>query len=375
MTLRIWTQWALAAGWASVLLGNESCPASLEAAALTAERQQSAGLLREAENTLRDSLTLPDSGLCADGVITRLGHLLQFQGRFSEAEQQYRRALRLRTERRGPDSAAAASSLSDISTAVLHQGRIGEAEELLRRALGATAEVLGPDHPDTLAIRNNLGVLLVMTGQPARAQPVLKSVVAGFEKQTPRPLRPLAVAYRNLAGVHSTQNELSEAARYTRLHLDIARTLKDVAGMVAGTLDLRTVALDEGKFDQAEPLLADAFHLVRPSDGANFGRLLVRRAAVRRARQRYEEAGSDLREAVSLFDGTEQAGCNDLAGSLQDLASVRRLQGNRSDAKAVQRRLKELLAANEELLRADPNEVRLGFTFGRRILQSPARKR
>ena len=87
---------------------------------------------------------------------TNLVCALWNQGRYAEAEQEYRqlvdrRAARLRTGR--PSNSTAMGNLAIV---VKSQGRFAEAETLNREVLAADQRVMGPEHPATAYTMENL---------------------------------------------------------------------------------------------------------------------------------------------------------------------------------------------------------------------------
>jgi tetratricopeptide (TPR) repeat protein len=325
------------------------CAQRSRAKALEAEQRQDRGDLAGAERILRELLSHLDASKCegapAEPILTRLGHTLQLQGRFRDAEEIYRGALRMRSESGGLDSADVASSMSDIATAVLAVGRADEAEQLLRESLAILSKTLGPRHDDTLVVKNNLGVLLLVTGQHARAEPVLRAVAAGLEAIEPRPVRLLARCYQNLARAHYGQREISEAEHYTRLHLELSEASGSTAGTSAALLNLIAIHVEQKRFAEAESLLARVSNLVAPeTESLNYALLLTARAAVRKSQKRYQEAGSDLRQAIALLDGGGGFQTAAMSDALEALSSVLRKQGLKAESKRVKKQLDKLTA-------------------------------
>ena len=82
------------------------------------------------------------------------------QGRLSEAEPLYLRALAIREEQLGSDHPATARSLNNLATLYKDQNKYTEAEPLYLRALAISEHCFGPSHPQTLAIQKNYASLL-----------------------------------------------------------------------------------------------------------------------------------------------------------------------------------------------------------------------
>jgi tetratricopeptide (TPR) repeat protein len=331
--------------------GRSECATVVERRIQDLDRLQSEGQLVAAARGLEGLLATlekqPCAGIRLDPVLTRLGHVRQQLGLYREAEVLYRRALRIRKDA-GDAQADAASSRSDIATALLSQGRMDEAEELLRAALAELDKVVGPHHIDTLVVRTNLGAMLLRSGQAARAEPVLRSVAAGLEKLQPRPNRMLATTYQNLAAAHFGQGEFREAARYTRMHLELAETAGVASDIAAAVSNLIAVLVEQQQFAEAEALLPRALELVSPAaaGGFDFAMLLISRAAIRRSQKRLGESAADLQDAISRMEQIDADLAPSIAGALAALETVLREQKLKNEGKLVKGRLRALLAAH-----------------------------
>ena len=73
--------------------------------------------------------------------------------------------------REHPDTLLSVNNLAALYHA---QGRYSEAEPLYKRALEASERVLGREHPDTLQSVNNLAALYETQGRYSEAEPLYK---------------------------------------------------------------------------------------------------------------------------------------------------------------------------------------------------------
>jgi tetratricopeptide (TPR) repeat protein len=78
------------------------------------------------------------------------------QGKYSEAEPLYKRALAIKEEKLGHDHPDTATSLNNLAALYKNQGKYSEAEPLYKRALAIREQKLGHNHPDTVNTRNGL---------------------------------------------------------------------------------------------------------------------------------------------------------------------------------------------------------------------------
>jgi Tetratricopeptide repeat len=89
-------------------------------------------------------------------LLSNIGFAQQDQGKYAEAEQNYRRALAIDEKALGPDHPTVATRLNNIGGAQQAQGKYVEAEQNFRRALAIDEKALGPYHPTTAVVRTNL---------------------------------------------------------------------------------------------------------------------------------------------------------------------------------------------------------------------------
>ena len=142
---------------------------------------------------------------------SRLGSILQAQGKLSEAEPLYQRALAGREETLGPNHPDTLASVNNLAVLLKAQGKLSEAEPLYQRALAGREETLGPNHPQTLTSVNNLAGLLQAQGKLSEAEPLYQRALTGCE-ETLGPNHPQTLAsVDNLAVLLKAQGKLSEA--------------------------------------------------------------------------------------------------------------------------------------------------------------------
>ena len=82
--------------------------------------------------------------------------VLNDQGKYEQAEEIHRQALRLRETVLGEEHPSTLTSMNSLALVLSHQGKYEQAEEIHRQALRLMETVLGKEHPSTLVIRNNL---------------------------------------------------------------------------------------------------------------------------------------------------------------------------------------------------------------------------
>ncbi len=154
-----------------------------------------------------------------------LGVVLKAQGRYAEAEAEYRAAIAGLEQALPGDHAETAKARGNLA-AVLHlQGHSAEAATQMRAVVDTLERSLGVLHPEVLSARNNLAVIVLAQGRLPEAEAEFRAVV---ERRTAL-LGPghegVATARDNLANVLRAQGRLPEAEAEHRAALEIRLAL------------------------------------------------------------------------------------------------------------------------------------------------------
>jgi len=102
-------------------------------------------------------------------VLGSLAGLYYAQGRYSEAEPLYERALAIQEKTLGLDHPDVALSLNGLAVLCCVQSMYAEAEPLYDRSLHIREKALDPDHPDVATSLGNLALLFDAQGRYAEA--------------------------------------------------------------------------------------------------------------------------------------------------------------------------------------------------------------
>lgn len=116
------------------------------------------------------------------GVRSAIGETYYGLGAFTEAAQQYERAIALIENAVGPEHAKIHGFV--CSLAVMHQNKGDKptAERLFKQGLAGSEKELGPDHAETLLIANNFAVFLQEKGDYEAAEQLYRRVLEVREK-------------------------------------------------------------------------------------------------------------------------------------------------------------------------------------------------
>ncbi len=121
-------------------------------------------------------------------TLNNLGEFYRAQGKYTEAEPLYKRALAIYEKALGPEHPHVAVSLNNLGEFYRAQGRYAEAEPLLKRALAIVEKALGPDHPNVATSLENYATLLRKTRrttEAAKLEARAKAIRAQHAKENP----------------------------------------------------------------------------------------------------------------------------------------------------------------------------------------------
>src|SRR5450432_4009012 len=123
---------------------------------------------------------LPIAATCQDGPwkeAMERGNQSRRQGRFREAEREYFEALGNAATCVSPDPCLAVA-WNNLGLLYQFQARYKESEELYRKSLAIWTKLDRLDQPEGLATRNNLAILCQVLGQRTQAEKLLLGLLA-----------------------------------------------------------------------------------------------------------------------------------------------------------------------------------------------------
>jgi tetratricopeptide (TPR) repeat protein len=284
--------------------------------------------------------------------LNNLAELLDYRGRYAEAEPLHRRGLAIREKVLGPEHPDVAASLNNLAVLLKSQGKYAEAEPLCRRALAIREKVLGSEHPDVAASLNNLAKLLYAQGKYAVAEPLYRRALAIWEKALGPEHPDVAQSLNNLAVLLDSQGKYAETEPLHRRALAIwEKALGPEHPDVAASLNNLAVLLkSQGKYAEAEPPYRRALVIMEKSLGPEHPDVAVslnNLAALLKARGKYAEAEPLHRRALATWEKALGPEHDSVAMSLNNLAELLRAQGKYAEAEPLCRRA---LAITEKAL-------------------------
>ena len=119
-------------------------------------------------------------------TLNNIGEVYDLTGRDAEAEAMHRRALAGRLKVLGPAHQRTLQSEERLAAVLERRGRYADAVRQASAALNVAQAKLGADHPVTLDLRITHALALIGLGQPARAESLLRQVLAAIAAREAR---------------------------------------------------------------------------------------------------------------------------------------------------------------------------------------------
>jgi tetratricopeptide (TPR) repeat protein len=275
------------------------------------EYDRAASLLRD-DLDRRRRLDGPDSTAAAESL-TRLADVLYDQGRVDPAAPLYEEALAIQRQRRGERSPEVAELLWDIAGVKRNRGDLAAAEGLQKKALAIDVETRGEDSWEAAAVRESLAITYADGDRYAEAAAMQQPVVAWRERHSgPDHPQTLTARYNHATYLLA----LGHAAQVAQIAEDVVARQRRVLGArhvdLAGSLRLLARALDAaGRSEDARDLIAEAVAIHRESFGPSHLQVALDLAcqATIDARSGHDlPAGREAREAVGIVDAQSSRG-------------------------------------------------------------------
>ncbi len=274
---------------------------------------QSLGRTDDAAPYLREALERRRGVLGNDhpdtlSSIANLGDLLAAQGRLEEAGSLYREAWEERRRVLGDDdevTLATLTAMNDLGILMTRRGRVEQALPLLSEVLTRRREALGPEHPHTLLSMNNLGDVLRRLGRHDEAEPHLREAFERRKRRLGSDHPDTLVSIAGWAQLLLDQGRPGQAEPVLRDGLDAARRGDGSDALTASLLIMLGISLnDQGRHRDAEPVLRECLELRRrtlagdhwliPNTESNLGAALA-------GQRRFEEAEPLLVDAYETL--------------------------------------------------------------------------
>jgi tetratricopeptide (TPR) repeat protein len=185
-----------------------------------------------------------------------IGHVLEKQGRWDEAEELQGKVMEARSRMLGEEHPDTLSAMASLAITYRKQGRWKKAEELQVKVMGAKLRVLSKEHPNTLTAMANLAATYRKQGRLKEAEELEVNVVEVrsrvLDGEHPDSLRAMV----NLAATYWQQGRWKEAEELQVKAMDASpRVLGDEhPGTLSTMANLAVTYQIHGRRKEAEEL-------------------------------------------------------------------------------------------------------------------------
>ena len=290
------------------------------------------GRYEEAEAEFRESLRSTERLLDADhATVTSaretLGLALLQQGKYDEAEAELRAVIRARENALGPDHPRVAESRNNLGGALERQARLDEAELEYGEAARVFLDALGPDHPQVTQVRSNHANIAMKQGRNEDAEAEYRQVLRvqlkarGADDPGLGNLRNnLGLVLENLGRYEEAEQELRESLRlktktYGEDHPAVAITLGNLGNILA----------EQGKLEDAERMHREALRIKEKGLGSEHPSTAIARNNLGSALEslgRDAEAEAEHRAGLEIWEKVVPGDHPNLAQARQVLAAL-----------------------------------------------------
>ncbi|MEM9456171.1 MAG: serine/threonine-protein kinase [Myxococcota bacterium] len=312
----------------------------------------------------------------ARGTATlNLANVLFVQGKYQDAEDEYRRALDLHGSAPEPNRLELATIRGGLANALDRQGKHALAEIEQREALQLHVQALGPDHPRVAITRSNLAIVLEAQGKYEDAEAEL---VRGLEilRSTQAPDHPQnSTLTMNLANVLHAQGRYRESeVEARRAFAQLGQTPDPTnSDLAKARLILSNSLYSQARYEEAEAELRQAITSMEASLGPRHPLVAMSMgnlALSLQGQHRYEEAEAQLRRTLALAHevlGTEHP---EVASTRSNLGLVLLEQGKHTEAEIE---LRGALGLKQTLLAHDHPSIAFSRAYLAQLLVDQGR--
>ena len=211
-----------------------------------------------AEQAFRDAIEAAEAPggdqLQLASSLSSLGQLKYQQKDYSQAEECFKRTLKIREGVLGRDHPVVISGINNLAASYVARGALDDAEPLLQRAMAVTVKRVETTQAELSVNLNNLVRLYVKRGDYARAEPLLTQLLS-----LKRPLGPehpdVAAVLVTLAKLRFSMGRPADAERLWRRVLTVREKVLPPGDLIiAGTIDglADTCAAQEKRVEELE---------------------------------------------------------------------------------------------------------------------------
>jgi tetratricopeptide (TPR) repeat protein len=198
-------------------------------------------------------------------TMTEQAEALFSQGKFTQAEPLFQKALEIRRRLLTDSQPATAESYNNVAAALNNLGKSAQAQPLYEKALEINRRLLTDDHTGTATSYNNLAFNLGALGKYAAAQPLFEKALEINRRLLTDDHPDTARSYNHVANNLMRQGRYAQAQPLNGKALEIRRRLlTDEHRQTASSYnDVAYNLVLQGRYAQAQPLLEKSLEINR----------------------------------------------------------------------------------------------------------------
>ena len=211
------------------------------------------------------SRTLGNEPEVQASLYTTLGHIYDNLGAIDRAGDLLNRALAIRRQRFGEQSAETADSLTDVADLDIDKGDCAPAEKLVTESLAIRSRLAATVSPGAAEAWNYLGKAQTCLGKLIDAEASFRQSVAVWQRLPTAENADMGMPLHNLSRLLENRGALAEAEDFARRALDVSRSHHgELSPDTAHTLErLGAVLITEGKIGDGLAFLREALDVER----------------------------------------------------------------------------------------------------------------
>jgi CHAT domain-containing protein/tetratricopeptide (TPR) repeat protein len=283
-------------------------------------------------------------------AVVKKGEELRFQGKPTEALEEFRKGLKIATEIHGADSVQASAMFNGMGMTYRDLGEYAKALEMHQRGLEIREAKLGNDHPDVALSLNGLANVYSDMGQPGKAEPLYRRSLGIREAKLGMDHPDVAMSLNNLANLYYKMGQSGKAEPLYRRSLEIRETKlgKDHAHVAQSLNNLANLYQATGQYSKAELLYRRSLEIREAKLGKDHPEVagsLLNLANLYWKMGQYGEAESRYRRSLEISEAQLGKDHPDVALSLNNLANLYIDMGQYAQAEPLYRRSLEIREA------------------------------
>lgn len=270
-------------------------------------------------------------------------HSLDASGKTTEAQEEFKRAIKLAEATYGAQSERTAYVMGDLANFYSNHDRYAESAAIHERVLKILESRLGTDHGNVGVCVHNLAKVYYSQARYAEAEVLLLRSLKIAESAAGGDPLTIAECLTGLGNLYDQQGRLAEAQPMYQRCVNIRRARLGTNHLLYGQAlhNLATLYKSQGLYADAEPLLKENLRIQESKLGANDLDVAISLgglADLYLVQERFDEAEPLYRRSLKIRETALGPDHYKVAEDLNDLAVLNKWKGNLGEAETLYQR-------------------------------------